>query len=82
MLIMFVNAPDAKYKGRILDGEIRELPVAVAYEHPIAFRHGIFIETYKNIGHGLSPYRMIAVYQGIRRSEELARRFDPHRLPA
>lgn len=80
MQIMFCNDPKAKYKGRIPDGEIRTLPVAPVYEHAIETRSGIFIETYRNIGHGLSQYRMMAVYQGVRRSVELPRRFDPRRL--
>lgn len=48
------------------------------YERPIAFRSGIFIETYRvrDIDHHL----VFATYTGLRRSSELARKFNPARL--
>jgi len=82
MTILFLDKPSAKYRGRLSDQQ-RELPVAAFYENPIASKHGgLFIERYENIGHGLSPYRMLAVYRGLRRSNELPRHFNPARLPA
>lgn len=81
MMILFIDKPGAKYRGRLSE-QTRELPVAPFYENPIELKGaGIFIERYENIGHGLSPYRMLAVYRGLRRSSELPRHFNPARLP-
>lgn len=84
MTILFISKPGARYHGRLEDQE-RELPVSPTYEHAIEYGFGregtrIFTETYQNIGHGLSPYRQLAVYRGLRRSDELPRHFDPNRL--
>jgi len=81
MTVMFIDAPGAKYQGALSEQQ-RELPVAPFYEHAVLYKSGIFIEHYENIGHGLSPYRMLAVYRGLRRLGELPRHFDPQRLPA
>lgn len=80
MTILFFTRPGSKYRGR-LEGQERDLPVRPLYEHCIETKTGnLFTETYQNIGHGLSPYRMLAVYVGIKRSSELPRHFDPSRL--
>lgn len=66
--------------GRACGCKWEGLPFAVAYERPIAFRSGVYIETYKPVEY--SPLRdtVVVEYAGLRRLYELARHFDPKRL--
>lgn len=81
MLVMFVDNPNGRHRGRVPDGTIRELPVAATYEQPLLFLCGVMASAvYEIIGPGLNPGRHLAVYRGLRRIPELPRRFDPSRL--